>query len=73
LGSVNPSNNATWGMARVYLAAADSIAPGQQKTFAWTVTAPTTPGMYNFQWRMLQEGVVWFGSSTTNMVIEVVP
>jgi uncharacterized membrane protein len=73
LGSVNPSNNLTWGMSRVYLSGNDGIAPGQQKTFTWTITAPTTPGTYNFQWRMVQEGVAWFGAATENMVVEVVP
>jgi len=71
LGSQNPQDNSTWGVSRVSLDSADSIAPGQSKTFSFTVTAPTTPGSYNFQWGMLQEGVEWFGSYSTNMPILV--
>ena len=58
-------------MNRVSLNAADNIAPGQQKTFTWTVHAPSTPGQYNFQWRMLREGVTWFGDSSANALISV--
>ncbi|MGD9765259.1 MAG: NBR1-Ig-like domain-containing protein, partial [Candidatus Binatia bacterium] len=62
-----------WGGTRVYLAAGDSIAPGQQKTFTWTVKAPSAPGTYNFQWRMLQEMVAWFGTASTNVAVSVTP
>jgi hypothetical protein len=73
LGAVNPYDNTTWGMNRVGLASGDSVAPGQQKTFSWTVTAPATAGTYNFQWRMLQEGITWFGDLSTNAAISVRP
>jgi len=62
LGGQNPQDNGTWGFGRVYLDAADAIAPGQSKTFAFDVSAPATPGLYNFQWRMLLEGQAWFGA-----------
>jgi uncharacterized membrane protein len=73
LGAINPHDNVIWGMNRVDLAAGDSIAPGQVRTFSWTVRAPTTPGQYNFQWRMVQDGVTWFGDSSANAVVTVVP
>ncbi|MGD9765261.1 MAG: PQQ-dependent sugar dehydrogenase [Candidatus Binatia bacterium] len=60
-----------WGVTRVLLGAGDSIAPGQQKTFTWTVRAPSTAGTYNFQWRMLQEGVAWFGAPSANVAVVV--
>jgi hypothetical protein len=47
------------------------VAPGQQVAFGFTVTAPTTPATYNFQWQMLQEGVVWFGGVTPNVPVTV--
>ena len=53
------------------LAADETIAPGQQKTFAFTVTASTTPSTYNFQWRMVHEGVEWFGELTPNVAVTV--
>ena len=38
---------------------------------SFDVTAPFKPGTYNFQWRMLQELVEWFGDLTTNKTIIV--
>ena len=69
LGAINPYDNFNWGMNRIALAGSDSIAPNQQKTFIWTVQAPSTPGTYNFQWRMVQDGVAWFGDDSANTVI----
>lgn len=71
LGSQNPQGNKTWGIGRVLLPANVSVAPGQTYTFSFTITAPETPGTYNFQWRMLQEQVEWFGEKTPNVVIQV--
>jgi hypothetical protein len=59
LGATNPRDNATWGRARVDLPAA--VPAGQTVTVGFQVTAPSTPGLYDFQWRMLQECVTWFG------------
>ncbi|AGG88545.1 RHS repeat domain-containing protein [Rhodanobacter denitrificans] len=69
LGSQNPDNNSTWGIARATLAS--DVAPGQTATFNFTITAPSTPGSYSFQWRMLQENVAWFGDLTPNTSITV--
>lgn len=41
-----------------------SVSPGQEARFQFLVTAPATSGRYIFQWRMLQEGMEWFGDST---------
>ncbi|MHC4797639.1 MAG: NBR1-Ig-like domain-containing protein [Planctomycetota bacterium] len=46
---------------RVQLDSGDSIATGQQKSFSFTMTAPDTPGYYVTDYRMLKEGVEWFG------------
>ena len=73
LGSQNPQDNLRWGLNRVYLADAEAIAPGQQKTFTFHITAPNTAGTYNFQWRMVQDGLEWFGAYTPNVVITVAP
>ena len=69
LGSDNPQDNSTWGLGRVDLTG--PVAPGQQTTVSFTVTAPTTPGPYNFQWRMLHDCVTWFGSPSTNVPVTV--
>jgi RHS repeat-associated protein len=69
LGAQNPQDNATWGMARVGLPS--SVAPGDDVTFNFTVTAPSTPGTYNCQWRMVQDGVEWFGAFSPNVAVTV--
>lgn len=69
LGSQNPQDNATWGFARQDVKG--SIAPGAEATFTLNITAPTAPGTYNFQWRMVQEMVTWFGDFTANIEIVV--
>jgi hypothetical protein len=71
LGSQNPQDNATWGTNRVLLAAGDSIAPGQTKTFTFNVTAPAVAKAYNFQWRMVREGAAWFGALSSNVSVMV--
>ena len=69
LGSQNPQDNLMWGLNRVNLPL--TIPPGGQVTFNFYVTAPYNPGTYNFQWRMVQDGVQWFGDATTNIAIDV--
>jgi len=74
LGSQNTQDNTTWGMNRVYLNPSDSIAFTNLKTFTWTVTAPATPGPYNFQWQMVHDvGATenWFGALTENVSMTV--
>ncbi|MFL6199073.1 MAG: NBR1-Ig-like domain-containing protein [Thermoanaerobaculia bacterium] len=71
LGSTNPQDNLTWGRLRADLPMA--VAPGGQVTITFPVTAPAAPGTYNFQWKMLQECVTWFGDSTPNVAVNVQP
>jgi hypothetical protein len=72
LGSQNPQDNSTWGTGRVLMASESSIAPNQQYTFNFNVTAPATVGTYNFQWKMVHEGVRWFGDLSQNISVSVV-
>jgi subtilisin family serine protease len=79
LGSQNEANNTTWGnvldvgngytVSRIELPT--SVAPGQEVTLNFTITAPATPGTYNFQWRIVREWVEWFGDYTPNVAITV--
>lgn len=69
LGSVNPVNNMNWGLNRVGLT--NIVPPGANATFNFTVRATTTPGLYNFQWRLLQAGVSFFGATTPNLTFAV--
>ncbi len=70
LGSQNPQDNTTWGPSRAELAA--SVAPGNNGTFTFDVTAPSTPGSYDFQWRMVNSSFGWFGDPSTNVAVNVV-
>jgi RHS repeat-associated protein len=65
LGSQNPQDNQIWGLSRV--AVATPVAPGQQYTFDFPVTAPAADS-YAMQWRMLRELVEWFGARASSPV-----
>ena len=69
LVSQNPSGNTTWGLAQVGLSS--SVAPGGSVQLFIPITAPATPGTYNFQWQMNQSGVGYFGDVSTNVAISV--
>jgi RHS repeat-associated protein len=72
LGAQNPQDNTNWRTnSRVVVPAA--VAPGAQQTFSFTVTAPSMPGTYDFQWQMVQDLPEWFGAVTPNMAITVTP
>lgn len=72
LGTQNPENNKLWmGAKRVRLTAPEAIAPGQSKTFVFTITAPNELGTYDFQWRMVQGVDQWFGKASANLRIKV--
>jgi hypothetical protein len=70
LGSQSPQDNSKWGTGRIPLPG--PVAFGDQVTFAFSLTAPNTGGSHTFQWRMLQEGVQWFGEPTPVRTITVV-
>ncbi len=71
LASQNPTLNQTWGGNGVSLAAFP-IQPGQQLDLNFTVNAPFTNGIYNFQWQMYQNGGMgFFGQMSPNVVIQV--
>ena len=62
LGAQSPADNANWRFGRV--PAAGTVAPGASYTFIFAVKAPARPGTYDFQWRMSQDRVQWFGQAT---------
>ena len=71
LGAQHPQDNSTWGLNRVEVP--HDVAPGDEVTFDFQITAPTAPGTYDFQWRMVQELVTWFGDFTADVPIVVAP
>ncbi|MFC1768997.1 NBR1-Ig-like domain-containing protein, partial [Nanoarchaeota archaeon] len=60
LGLKNPQDNPLWGITRVSIPNAP-VNPGQTATFTFTIKAPSTPGEYANQWKMVQEQLEWFG------------
>jgi len=71
LGSFNPQSNTIWNVSRVFLGDKELINPGQNKTFTFQVQAPNKSGIYDFQWKMIQEQVEWFGEASQNLKIKV--
>ncbi|NBO65725.1 MAG: hypothetical protein EBU88_12945, partial [Acidobacteria bacterium] len=72
LGSQSPQDNNIWGFGgRVKIPAGTVINPGSKYTFKFNVRAPSQTGSYDFQVRMLQEGVRWFGDSGQKLVVKV--
>lgn len=69
LASQNPADNTTWGSNRRPLLA--DVWPGESAIFTFNITAPSTPGTYDFQWQMLEEGVQSFGALTANVAVNV--
>lgn len=62
LGSQDPQDNVRWGLGRVELPSAD-VPPTQSASFTFVATAPASPGSYAFAWRMVEDGVAWFGDT----------
>lgn len=70
LGSHCPKDTHNWGhLNRIMLP--HDVRPGQQVTFSFQVHAPAQERNYDFQWRMVQDGVEWFGSLSTNHPVHV--
>lgn len=67
LGAAN--DDGVWGLYRVALPSA--VAPNQEVTFNFTITAPVTAANYNFQWPVVQDYVEWFGDYSTNIQVAV--
>src|SRR5204863_4395414 len=75
LGSQNAQDNTIWGINpsfydRVAMPSG-GVAPGASVTFSFTVKAPATAGTYNFQRRVLQSNVAWFGDVSANVAVSV--
>jgi hypothetical protein len=67
LASVSPDLNMTWGVNRVPVPNA-FVPSGGSATFNFQVRAPAATGSYAFGWRMLQDGVGFFGLSSSMTV-----
>jgi Putative peptidoglycan binding domain len=70
LGSSSPHDNNTWGVGRVELAG--PVSQGALANFTFNATAPTTPGIYSFDWQMVREAKTWIpGGCTSGTTVTV--
>ncbi len=65
LGAVGDSDPFT---ANLRVNVSGEVNTGQTYTFNFTMTAPTTPGTYTTDWRMLRELVTWFGATFSKQI-----
>jgi len=68
LGAVDDADPFYTADTRVWLTDTESIEPGESTTFAIPLLAPDEPGAYTSDWRMVHEGVRWFGESTAAVI-----
>ena len=69
LGAIGDSRGdaVKFGPGRIGIPAGTTVAPEQEHTFTFAITAPV-PGTYNPSYRMVQDGVAWFGATSTKTV-----
>ena len=62
-----PDDNVAFGMNRMAMSPS-TVAPGQNATFNFQVSAPSSAGTYTFQWGMVWEFHQRFGQTSTTSV-----
>ncbi|OGJ74039.1 hypothetical protein A2217_00110 [Candidatus Peribacteria bacterium RIFOXYA2_FULL_55_28] len=72
IGTQNPQDNTRWGANNRAAISPSTVAPGQSTVSTYPATAPSTPGTYSFDWKMVQDGTEWFGETCTKS-IQVTP
>lgn len=68
LVSDNPAGNTTWGLSSVAIDPAESIRPSMYKTWTFSITAPSVPGNYVFQWKVAKAGAGFNAPSATTTI-----
>jgi len=71
LNAQKPENNMTWSVDRVEFRKNESVKPGGIKTFNFKIITPLEPGIYNFQWQMVEGFNNWIGAKSENIAITV--
>jgi len=69
LGAVDDDDPVHPGDGRIWLPEETSVAPGESHTFLIDLVGPDTPDTYVTDWRMVHEGVTWFGQGTSASVV----
>ena len=71
VGTQNPQDNSTWGVG-TRVSIPNDVAPGETLTVTMNLTAPSTPGFYDLQWKMVDTATPeWFGALSTNIGVPV--
>lgn len=70
LGSQDPQDNTSWGTDRWPLPG--DVGPGATVTFTRDIPAPQAAGT-SFRWRMVQQGVGFFGAASTAVAVGIGP
>ncbi|HSE35688.1 MAG TPA: putative Ig domain-containing protein, partial [Blastocatellia bacterium] len=68
--SQNPEGNVVWGGNTVPWLG-QPVSPGGQMELVFQAFAPGTAGFYNFQWRLHQQNIGFFGDASENVNITV--
>lgn len=68
LGAVDDEDPFYTADTRVWLPAGVTVAPGEAYTFQFGLKGPVLEGSYQTDWRMVHEGVRWFGETTSGSV-----
>ena len=71
LGSQEPADTLRWGVNRVDLPFDIDVSPDTNGTFTFSIVAPIEQGFHSFRWKVLREGVNWFGQSNVPLTITV--
>ena len=71
LASQTPFNNTVWGANRATLmnGADPGVTPGGIGFFAFSVTAPASPGSYSFNWQMIKDSTLFGGICTKTLTV----
>ncbi len=71
LRAKNQKNNMTWSVDRIELNKNESIKPGGLKTFNFNIISPLSPGIYYFQWQMMEGAHKNIGEKSENITVTV--
>ncbi len=64
VGNSDPFTSTT----RIAIPSGTNVYPGQSHTFELELTAPLNEGNYRSDWRMVHEGVTWFGNRLDEVI-----
>ncbi len=64
LGTQAPRDNRIWLEEGNRVNLPHAVLPGEEVTFSANLTAPETEGVFVLQWRMVRDGVQWFGEKS---------